>query len=127
MKALPGSALEFELVDEPRPSPLSSRGAARRQRAGAPFASVTMQQQAAPAGGRGVGSSSKGPAFTIASAVESKPLNLEGVPQWRIAAGNLAAGATAGCAVEAGAVRGTGRGCVHLFCLVYLVCGGGLQ
>jgi hypothetical protein len=42
------------------------------------------------------------PAFVVASAAESKPLNLEGVPQWRITAGNLAAGATAGCAVEAG-------------------------
>jgi len=40
--------------------------------------------------------------FTIASAAEaSSAAVLDGVPAWRIAAGNLAAGATAGCSVEA--------------------------
>lgn len=40
--------------------------------------------------------------FTIASAAESSSASgLDGVPAWRIAAGNLAAGATAGCSVEA--------------------------
>ena len=40
-------------------------------------------------------------AFMVASAAEGAAPRLEGVPQWRIAAGNLAAGATAGCSVEA--------------------------
>lgn len=39
--------------------------------------------------------------FTIASAGSEVRLP-EGVPAWRVAVGNLAAGATAGCAVEAG-------------------------
>jgi hypothetical protein len=101
---LPATAtypLEFELAEDPKPSLLSKRKAARRA---APFASVTMTHSAASS------DSNKVPAFTIASAVESKPVSLEGVPQWRIAAGNLAAGATAGCAVEAG---GEGRRAVH--------------
>lgn len=42
------------------------------------------------------------PQFVIASASESLPAPV-GVPAWRIVAGNLAAGAVAGCAVEAGA------------------------
>lgn len=90
------TCLEFEVADDCKPSHLSKcKLSIKRRRAAAPFASMTMQHNATPSGSR------KGPAFTIASAVESNPLNLEGVPQWRIAAGNLAAGATAGCAVEA--------------------------
>ena len=42
----------------------------------------------------------KGPIFTIASAKETVAPPTD-VPRWRIAAGNLAAGATAGCSVEA--------------------------
>ncbi len=95
--------LEFELAEETRPALLSERrrrpaARSRRAAAAAPFASISMASTsdsgAAP---------HKVPAFVVASAVESKPLALEGVPQWRITAGNLAAGATAGCAVEAGA------------------------
>eukprot|EP00887_Chlorella_sp_A99_P000233 scaffold13.g233.t1 len=102
---------EFELSTEAAPLLRTHRAARRtassaalpslpaaptrqRRRRQVPFASATMaarpQQQR-----RAV------PAFTIASAAEAKPLVIEGVPQWRIAAGNLAAGATAGCAVEA--------------------------
>ena len=95
MTALPSSSLqdlEFEFVQQPGPSLLSRKR--KHRRAAAPFASVTMQQSPPSKG--------KAPAFTIASAVESRPGNLEGVPQWRITAGNLAAGATAGCSVEAG-------------------------
>lgn len=44
--------------------------------------------------------------FTLASADESKTAvgtaKLAGVPAWRVVLGNVAAGATAGCAVEAG-------------------------
>lgn len=94
--------LDFELEEEIRPALLSERrrrpaARSRRAAAAAPFASVSMattsDSGAAP---------HKVPAFVVASAVESKPLALEGVPQWRITTGNLAAGATAGCAVEAG-------------------------
>ncbi|KAL4451237.1 hypothetical protein ABPG77_009309 [Micractinium sp. CCAP 211/92] len=93
--------LEFELAEETRPALLSERrrrpaARSRRAAAAAPFASISMASTsdsgAIP---------HKVPAFVVASAVESKPLALEGVPQWRITAGNLAAGATAGCAVEA--------------------------
>lgn len=41
------------------------------------------------------------PAFVIASANETSSASTEGFPKWRIALGNLAAGATAGCTVEA--------------------------
>ncbi|PSC68296.1 putative S-adenosylmethionine carrier chloroplastic isoform X1 [Micractinium conductrix] len=89
--------LEFELVGEQeRPALLKERRRRRRPAAAAarpPFASVAMQPSAVR---------QHVPAFVVASAVETKPrLSLEGVPQWRITAGNLAAGATAGCAVEA--------------------------
>lgn len=103
-----GEQLEFELVEDSRPQLLSERrqgaGQARRhrhRRAAAPFASVSMQSAAASSSSSST-ASRRVPAFVVASAAESKPLNLEGVPQWRITAGNLAAGATAGCAVEAG-------------------------
>ena len=98
--------LEFELVQHGSGrlvlGELAQPGARRHRRA--PFASVSMQS------GAGTASSSSGaaaagkhvPAFVLASAVESTAVRLEGVPQWRITAGNLAAGATAGCAVEAG-------------------------
>lgn len=44
------------------------------------------------------------PVFLVASAAETGPAAAApGQPQWRIAVGNLLAGATAGCAVEAGA------------------------
>lgn len=103
-----GAELEFELVDSSRALLFNERrgtklsaaagGGQRRRPSTAPFASVAMQ--AAPGARQHV------PAFVVASAAEGPKLNLEGVPQWRIAAGNLAAGATAGCAVEAGAWRG---------------------
>ena len=95
MTALPPTSLqdlEFEFVEQPRPSLLLRNK--NQRRAAVTFASVTMQQ-APPSRG-------KAPAFTIASALEARPASLEGVPQWRITAGNLAAGATAGCSVEAG-------------------------
>lgn len=97
--------LEFELAEETCPALLSERrrrpaARARRAASAAPFASVSM----ATASDSSV-APHKVPAFVVASAVESKPLALEGVPQWRITVGNLAAGATAGCAVEAGARR----------------------
>lgn len=48
------------------------------------------------------------PLFMIASATETKKSCCGGkkqqeAPAWRVALGNLAAGATSGCAVEAGA------------------------
>lgn len=99
-----GAELQFELCDSSAPLVVASSsrrrgagGSARpRRSAAAPFASVTMQSGSGSNGAQAV------PAFVVASAVESPKLNLEGVPQWRITAGNLAAGATAGCAVEAG-------------------------
>lgn len=45
------------------------------------------------------------PAFLIASAAETAPRSSSSAPSWRHIAANLAAGATAGCAVEAGACR----------------------
>jgi solute carrier family 25 S-adenosylmethionine transporter 26 len=47
------------------------------------------------------------PLFMVASAAEAKPSSSSSssssnVPNWRLVAANLAAGATAGCAVEAG-------------------------
>lgn len=43
------------------------------------------------------------PLFMLASASEGKKAApATDAPAWRVAAGNLAAGATAGCAVEAG-------------------------
>ena len=104
-----GEQLEFELAEYSRPQLLSERrqsaGQARRhRRSAAPFASVSMQSGAGSSSGSSSSTASRRvPAFVVASAAETKPLNLEGVPQWRITAGNLAAGATAGCAVEAGA------------------------
>lgn len=88
----PFADLSFELED-PRSSKkqlLSSRPRARR--AQPPFASISASAaHARPAG----------PAFTVASAAESPSPRFDGVPQWRVMAGNLAAGATAGCSVEA--------------------------
>lgn len=100
-----GAELEFELSEGSAPLVVAGRSSRRRGAGGAarpkrpvvaPFASVTMQSGSGSHGAQAV------PAFVVASAVESPKLNLEGVPQWRITAGNLAAGATAGCAVEAG-------------------------
>jgi solute carrier family 25 S-adenosylmethionine transporter 26 len=53
-----------------------------------PFASVAMSAPPAPL-------------FTVASVAERRGGAAAGPPRWRLAAGNLAAGATAGCAVEA--------------------------
>ena len=93
-EALP--SLEFELSDGPSKSKnqkskrtlLKSGSHLRSSRP--LFASVSM---AVPA-------HAKGPIFTIASAKETVAPPTD-VPRWRIAAGNLAAGATAGCSVEA--------------------------
>jgi solute carrier family 25 S-adenosylmethionine transporter 26 len=51
------------------------------------------------------------PLFMVASAAESKPSSSSSsnVPNWRLVAANLAAGATAGCAVEAGEQTGLGK------------------
>jgi len=56
----------------------------------------------------------KAPQFTVASASSSIDIP-SGAPAWRVMVGNLAAGATAGCAVEAGepAVRLAGLCCVR--------------
>lgn len=100
--------LEFELCER-HAAPLLVAGgssSSSRRRAGKqhrrqqvlPFASVTMQSGSGPLAG-----AKRAPAFMVASAAEGPQLDLTGVPQWRITAGNLAAGATAGCAVEAGA------------------------
>lgn len=111
----PLGGLEFELCEgsaapAPAVGPNSARRSAaaplrRRRAAGkapaAPFASVSLQG----AGSGSMPAAKNVPAFMVASAAESAPRNLEGVPQWRITAGDLAAGATAGCAVEAGALR----------------------
>lgn len=103
-----GVELEFELSEGSAPLVVAGRSSRRRSAGGsarprrsaaAPFASVTMQTGSGSQGAQAV------PAFVVASAVESPKMNLEGVPQWRITAGNLAAGATAGCAVEAGESR----------------------
>ncbi|PRW20277.1 S-adenosylmethionine carrier chloroplastic mitochondrial [Chlorella sorokiniana] len=99
-----GPEPEFELSEGSAPLVVAGRGSRRRgaggsahprRSAAAPFASVTMQSGSGSHGAQAVS------AFVVASAVESPKLNLEGVPQWRITAGNLAAGATAGCSVEA--------------------------
>ena len=99
-----GVELQFELSEGSAPLRVASRGSRlrgggrhRRSPAPAPFASVAMQS----GGGSGAQGAQAVPAGVVASAVECPKLNLEGVPQWRITAGNLAAGATAGCAVEA--------------------------
>lgn len=57
-----------------------------------PFTSISMNASNS--------TTRRSPIFTIASARESTPTSTT-APQWRIAVGNLAAGATAGCAVEA--------------------------
>ena len=90
-EALP--SMEFELdVMSARPSKkrtLLSSGS--HLRSSPPlFASTTISTNAP----------TKAPIFTIASARESVPPPFD-APKWRIAVGNMAAGATAGCAVEA--------------------------
>ena len=120
-------AIEFELqaaADQRTPrrgAPgsrrLPTRGA-RRSRL-PPFASLNMQahQQQQQQGEAGAQQQQQAPrrraaqpAFVVASAVEGgAPARLAGVPQWRYTAGDLAAGATAGCAVEAGAGGQAGR------------------
>lgn len=50
--------------------------------------------------------------FMIASAADGKRLTPEGVPAWRGVLANLLAGATAGCAVEAG------EACHKLVCII---------
>jgi solute carrier family 25 S-adenosylmethionine transporter 26 len=77
---------EWEAAPSGKPTLLAKRHLVST-RSRAPFASVSL---AAP----------RAPAFTIASATESAPPPA-GVPRWRVAAGNLAAGAIAGCSVEA--------------------------
>ena len=52
------------------------------------------------------------PQFTIASAAAEIKLP-EGAPVWRHVLGNLAAGATAGCAVEAGMGLASSCGSQH--------------
>lgn len=43
------------------------------------------------------------PLFMVASAAETKPASRSSnVPKWQLVAANLGAGASAGCAVEAG-------------------------
>mmetsp|Transcript_12638 Transcript_12638/g.27327 ORF Transcript_12638/g.27327 Transcript_12638/m.27327 type:complete len:392 (-) Transcript_12638:604-1779(-) len=73
------------------------RFGSRRNRVPPAFASISMSEA--------TGSSTQGakvPLFMLASAAESKPQqDLSGVPTWRVVVGNLLAGATAGCAVEA--------------------------
>lgn len=87
--------LAFELDAAPHPRKrLFLRSGTQRPA----FASITLNTALPP--------KSKAPMFTIAAAKETTALKSKfladgGVPQWRIAAGNLAAGATAGCAVEA--------------------------
>lgn len=121
----PLGGLEFELCEgsaAPAPAVGPNVARRRRQRGGAaakpaPFASVSMQgasSGAAPA-------AKHVPAFMVASAAESAPRDLTGVPQWRITAGDLAAGATAGCAVEAGA-RACWLRCLHWLASCSLSC-----
>ena len=46
------------------------------------------------------------PLFMVASAAESAPAaTASSAPSWRFVVANLAAGATAGCAVEAGELK----------------------
>ncbi|KAL6766704.1 hypothetical protein ACKKBG_A37030 [Auxenochlorella protothecoides x Auxenochlorella symbiontica] len=92
----------FELVDVSRPllrrvAPRSRGKAGRVQ----PFASASMASGAGEGAGRRRHPLPP-PVFTIASSLESPAPSLPpGVPQWRVSLGLLAAGATAGCAVEA--------------------------
>lgn len=60
----------------------------------------------------------KAPHFTLASADEHKTsagdvAKKAGVPAWRVVLGNVAAGATAGCAVEAGDAATSASLCLH--------------
>jgi solute carrier family 25 (mitochondrial S-adenosylmethionine transporter), member 26 len=97
--ALP--ALEFTLTEE-KSSLIKSRKRrllstpTRTAHRTAPFASIGM------ASAPNAKQSKSSPVFIIASASEKSALPATtGAPRWRVAAGNLAAGATAGCAVEA--------------------------
>ncbi|KAF8060543.1 SAMC1 [Scenedesmus sp. PABB004] len=64
------------------------------------FASMTSARQGD--GGGGAGATRAMPLFMVASAAEAKPsAAASSAPSWRLVAANLAAGATAGCAVEA--------------------------
>lgn len=70
-------------------------------------ASKLVKRSCAPAVGQ-VQKTQLAPQFTLASADEQKTKSaanvakLTDVPAWRVVLGNVAAGATAGCAVEAG-------------------------
>lgn len=68
----------------------------RRMKLQPAFASITMASPQAAAGP----AAAKVPLFMIASASESKAPAVN-APAWRVAVGNLAAGAVSGCAVEA--------------------------
>ena len=62
----------------------------------APFASISVSC------GRQRRRRARGPAMTLASAPGAVSVQPASAPQWRVTLGNLAAGATAGVAVEAG-------------------------
>lgn len=83
--------LEFEVIESPHHRKRTLLSSTRKASNRTPFASITMGANPAPA---------KAPIFTIAAAREAPAAPFD-APQWRIAAGNLAAGATAGCSVEA--------------------------
>uniref|UniRef100_A0A7S0X188 Mitochondrial carrier protein n=1 Tax=Chlamydomonas leiostraca TaxID=1034604 RepID=A0A7S0X188_9CHLO len=68
-----------------------------RARKPAAFASLTASGSQSGSGNAGA----KVPLFMLASAAESKKQVATDAPAWRVAAGNLAAGAVAGCSVEA--------------------------
>jgi hypothetical protein len=96
--AISVSNLEFAFDDDwlPKKRLLS------KKRPHVPFASISMQSESSrhPASQRA--SDGQGPAFELAAATAAaQPKAPSSAPQWRVAAGNLAAGATAGCAVEA--------------------------
>jgi len=84
--------LEFEVIEKPHHRKRNLLSSARGGDKRTLFASVSMSS---------THSSRKAPMFIIAAAREAPAAATADVPQWRLAAGNLAAGATAGCAVEA--------------------------
>ncbi|GFR47022.1 hypothetical protein Agub_g8707, partial [Astrephomene gubernaculifera] len=80
-------------------TPSRQNGSKRRRSRPVPFTSVTMS--AAPSPAAAPSGSPKVPLFMLASAAESSvAVPSVDASMWRIAAANLAAGATAGCSVE---------------------------
>ncbi len=90
-EALPSLTFELDVMSAHSSKKRNLLSSGSHLRASQPVFASTSMSKSTPM---------KAPTFTIASARESPPAPSD-VPNWRLAAANLAAGATAGCSVEA--------------------------